>query len=346
LETTFGAVRMARLIPADVERYKAARLSAGATNGTVNRELEVLARAFRLGAKLGLLNATLAVRDQRLAEAAPRAGFFEREQYEAVRRELIAGARPRDGRPDLAVAVTLYHEYGWRLREVLSLERRHVNLDEGEHGTLRLDPGTTKNDEARVVFLTPDTRRLIDEQLVRVEALARQLKRVVPYLFPHLKGRRRGQRVGDFARAWRSACLRAGLAVKVERAGRPALIRAHRTRHDFRRTAVRNLVNASVPEAVAMKITGHKTRAVFDRYHIVSPAELQEASRRLGVASEQAAERAAKARESVTPLAPRLVPTPCTTTGFRARRRTVAVDAISVEVQEPAAIAGARVAAS
>ena len=134
--------------------------------------------------------------------------------------------------------------------------------------------------------------------------------------------------------------------MKIERVGRPALIRAHRTRHDFRRTAVRNLVNASVPEAVAMKITGHKTRAVFDRYHIVSPAELQEASRRLGVASEQAAERAAKTRETVTLLAPRLVPTQGTTRGFQARRGTIEVDPISAEVQETASIAGARVACS
>src|SRR5215831_3667487 len=59
-------------------------------------------------------------------------------------------------------------------------------------------------------------------------------------------------------------------------AGAPGMLR-----HDFRRTAVRNLVKVGVPERVAMTITGHKTRCVFDRYHIVSPGDLREAARKL-----------------------------------------------------------------
>jgi integrase len=148
---------------------------------------------------------------------------------------------------------------------VLTLERRQLDL---KAGTLRLDPGTTKNGEARVVHLTPELRSALAGQLDRLDDLQKQLGRIVPYLFPHLEGgRRAGMPRRGFSKRWKTACDGAGVPGRLL--------------HDFRRTAVRNLERASVPRSVAMKITGHKTESVYRRYAIVSDADLQEAIRRL-----------------------------------------------------------------
>ena len=183
-----------------------------------------------------------------------------RDRIEAVRRHL---------RPDLKVAVAIAYAFGWRCQsEVLTLERRQVDLDAG---TLRLEPGSTKNSDGRVVFLPADLKAQIAAQIDRVRVLERQTGRIIPYLFPHLRGRHAGERIGDFRKAWSTACRRAALPGRL--------------RHDFRRTAVRDMVNMGVPERVAMTVTGHKTRAVFDRYHIVSPADLQEVARKRDAAT-------------------------------------------------------------
>jgi integrase len=108
------------------------------------------------------------------------------------------------------------------------------------------------------VYLTPELKIALIEQLARVEALEQRLGRVIPWLFPHLSGRRAGTRRRDFRGAWVAATRAAGCPGRL--------------RHDFRRTAVRNLEPAHVPRSVAMKLTGHRTESVYRRYAIVSDA--------------------------------------------------------------------------
>ena len=79
-----------------------------------------------------------------------------------------------------------------------------------------------------------------------------------------------GKQVKTFYKNWRKACEAAMLPGRLG--------------HDFRRTAGRNMIRAGIPERVAMQMSGHKTRSVFDRYHIASDEDLQEAARKLNAA--------------------------------------------------------------
>ena len=253
LQSFFTGRRAVTLKGALAEEDVQYRLKAGVANATIKRELATLIRMLRLGYERDKV--AKLPRIHKLTEAPPRAGFFE---LEAVRRQL---------RPDLQCAVTIAHSYGWRMQsEVLTLTLSQVDLSAG---TLRINPGGSKTGEGRLVYLSADVKRLVEEQIERVRTLSRTLGQVIPCLFPHLtKGRHQGQRIRDFRKSWTSACKATGLSGML--------------RHDLRRTAARNLIRFGVPEVVSMKITGHRTRAVFDRYNIVSPADLQDAARKMG----------------------------------------------------------------
>jgi integrase len=70
-------------------------------------------------------------------------------------------------------------------REVLTLGLRQLDLDAG---TLRLEPGATKNDDGRIVYLIPELKSLLMAQVERVRALERQRGQSISFLFPYLRG--------------------------------------------------------------------------------------------------------------------------------------------------------------
>jgi integrase len=185
-----------------------------------------------------------------LREQNVRKGFFERNQFDSVVAHLPDALRP---------VVAFAYITGWRINsEVLPLDLRQVDFAAGE---VRLDPGTTKNDEGRTFPFTHDLRTLLQHQKATVDALKAK-GMICPYVF-----HRDGKPIKNFRHAWITACRNAGVPGRFV--------------HDFRRTAVRNLVRAGVPQSVAKKMTSHKTDSVFQRYDIVSPDDLRVAAARL-----------------------------------------------------------------
>ena len=88
---------------------------------------------------------------------------------------------------------------------------------------------------------------------------------ICPWGLQSIEPKVKSKRITTFIKAFRAACTKAGCPGRIP--------------HDLRRTAVRNLVRAGVPERVAMQMTVHKTRSVFERYNIVSECDLVEAAK-------------------------------------------------------------------
>jgi integrase len=258
LRVAFGGWQAAHIGPDDIAEYIDRRKQQGAANGTVNRELAALKRSFYLAVRRKRLSLADIPTIDLLKEAAPRAGFFEREQFEAVRRHLPA---------PLHAVVTVAYITGWRIKsEILKLQWRQVTFDAE---TIRLDPGTTKNDEGRLFMMTPELRAVLLEERAATDALQQATGQIVPLVF-----HRKGRPIKAFRRAWLSACRKAGIPDRIP--------------HDFRRTAVRNLERAGVSRSVAMKMVGHKTESIYRRYAIVSESDLREAARKLAAVEQNA----------------------------------------------------------
>ena len=246
LRPVFGGRRMGSITTADVQRFVARRQTANASNGEINRELTTLKRMFSLSLQGGKLLTKPHI--PLLHEDNVRKGFFEHDQFEAV-----AARLPNE----LVLMLRFAYITGWRVRsEVQTLQWRQVDFTAEE---VKLDPGTTKNKQGRTFPFTDTLREVLVSQRVVADGLQQTTGTICPWVF-----HRDGRPIKTFVTAWRTACIRAGCPGKIP--------------HDLRRTAVRNLIRAGVSEPVAMAMTGHLTRSVFDRYNIVSSRDLRNAA--------------------------------------------------------------------
>ncbi|UCG14166.1 MAG: site-specific integrase [Deltaproteobacteria bacterium] len=247
LRGEFEGMRVTDIITPRIEAYIEKRLAAGAANATINRELAALKRMLNMGAEQTPPKVDKVPHIPLLKENNVRKGFFEHGEFLVL----------RDVLPDhLKGIATFGYKVGWRHEEICSLTRKQVDL---RQGIVRLEPGEAKNDEARTVYLDEELKEVFRTEWNRRKKLGTAL----PYVFLNKKGT---DRVKRFDKAWRTACKGAGIG--------------RRLFHDFRRTAVRNMVRSGVPERVAMMISGHRSRSVFERYNIVSDADLKLAAQR------------------------------------------------------------------
>lgn len=242
LKGEFEGMRATNITTPRIQGYIERRLNEGAAHASINRELSALKRMLNLGARQTPPKVDKVPHIPMLKENNVRKGFFEHGEFLAL----------RDTLPEyLKGFVTFGYKTGWRVSEVSNLNWSQVDLNQG---IVRLEAGETKNNEGRTVYLDEELREVFNYQW---EARKKSGK-LTPYVFPNNDGK---DKIKRFDKSWKTACKKSGIG--------------NRLFHDFRRTAVRNMVRASIPERVAMMISGHKTRSVFDRYNIVNDTDLK-----------------------------------------------------------------------
>jgi len=240
----FGTWRAAELTSDAIGKYIEGLREEGYRNSTINRRTQLLGQAFNV-----------AIRERRLSMAPfvphlsevgnERQGFFETADFEAVVAHL----------PEYLQDFARFgFVTGWRKGSIESLRWSDVGDD-----VIYLRAANSKTRKPETMPLEGELLSIIERR--RTAAVIQEENkepRFAEFVFHH-----KGEPIGDFRKAWATACKRAGVG--------------HRLFYDLRRTASRNMIDAGVQQAVAMKITGHKTDSMFRRYAIVNEDQKREA---------------------------------------------------------------------
>jgi integrase len=252
LGQAFSGKRLIEVTPAAIERYKAWRLASVSRHGrhprpaAVNRELACLKHMFNVARK-GLINLKGGI----LSENPVSAVSFLDEQNVRDRVltpdefQRIVDVSPNYLKPVLLCA---YHT-GMRRGEILGLTWDRVDL---KAGFIRLKEADTKTSEGRIVPVGRELSEVLRQLPIALNGQGQRAQNVFT---------RDGQRIKSIREVFTRVCRDAGIENFVF--------------HDLRHTATTNLRRAGVDVLTAMKITGHKTMAVFRRYNTIDEQDLK-----------------------------------------------------------------------
>jgi integrase len=257
LDKFFKHTRISAINTDKLRSFIAARQKQNADPGTINRNLSLLRRMMNLARQENKIAALPYF--PMLAEGAPRSGFLEDAQFARLFSALPSHLKP---------LILFLYRTGCRLGEARSIEWEQLDLNAA---TVRLASDQTKSGEARTLPLPDELIGMLKKQRPKIGKVFSQ---------------------GNFRKAWISACKKAklGTVKKGKENGGYGIYRGLIV-HDLRRSAIRNFVRQNVPEVVAMKISGHRTRAVFERYNIVSTGDLEKAMNAVSSSTEMSTNR-------------------------------------------------------
>ena len=251
LAAAFGRSRAVDITAGRIATYFSNRLEEKAALSTALYELRILKRGFRLLVRRSDLSRVPVFPEMPDPKNA-RAGFFTNADFAALQVELPEHLR---------APAQFGYLTSWRKSEVFGLQWKNVEWDAE---VINLDVGTTKSGRGRAFpfGVYPALRELLERQRAYADTVEVDLHRDVVWVF-----HRQGKPIKDHYAGWRAACKRAGLE--------------GRTFHDLRRSAIRNMVRAGIPKHTAMKLSGHLTASVFDRYDITDLEDLRNATAKL-----------------------------------------------------------------